>query len=626
MFNVIKDIYYKNKKVVFSILIVIILIIGFIFNFKERSNNTLINQERKYELVLFGSNEVTVYKGENYQEPGFYAIEGSEFITSEVEIINQVDTSKIGTYQITYILKDIKKTRIVNIIENPNTSIKDIKFELIGSEKITLYKGEIYNELGYTAYDKNNNDISNQVLVKGVVDTKNIGTYCIEYSISLKEKIKTLKRIVEVIEEKEELNINFDYSKTITNQFVLVNIKVTGDNFSYLKLPDLTISNGMDTTYQINKNGSYSFYVYDTNGNYKVKSLTINNIDNEKPTATCKATTYFDKTEITVLASDNVGVSKYVYENTYSSNSNTYTINKELDSVNVVVYDTVGNKTSVNCDIEKSYIEMHFIAGVSDDDAILIRTSDKVIMIDGGRYEASDKIVSYLKNIGVFKIDALIGSHVHWNHVQSHAKILENFIVDKVYYSVDILNCISLGHCESNDNLYIKDELQKRNITPVILKSKSYLKIGDMELYFIGPVRGKLTTYQNANSLVFILKYGNKKFMFTGDTPDKYMDTTKFLQEASYFNMNLDIDVLKWPHHGYEDLTDEFFKSTTPEYAIMPNCCKCESYYPSSVNKKLMTKYGTSYYQVCDSKNIVLKSDGKRIVVYTNQEAINWKK
>ena len=382
----------------------------------------------------------------------------------------------------------------------------------------------------------------------------------------------------------------------------------------------------MSTTYKVNENGNYSFYVYDTNGNYKVESITISNIDKTKPIATCIANTYFDKTEIKVLASDNVGISKYVYENVYSTTSNTYTINKGLDNVNVLVYDVVGNKTSINCDIEKNYIEMHFIAGVSDDDAILIRTNDKVIMIDGGQWGAKDKIVSYLKNLGISKIDALIGSHVHWNHVQTHAAILENFAVSDVYYSVDIFNCVSLGHCKSDDNLYIKDELKRRNIIPTILKSKSYLKIGDMELYFIGPIRDKLTTYQNANSLVFILKYGDKKFMFTGDTPDKYMDTTKFLQEASYFNMNLDIDVLKWPHHGYEDLTDEFFKETTPEYAIMPNCCSCTSYYPSTFNKKLMTKYGTSYYQVCDSKNIVLTSDGKRIVVNTNQEANNWKK
>ena len=144
-------------------------------------------------------------------------------------------------------------------------------------------------------------------------------------------------------------------------------------------------------------------------------------------------------------------------------------------------------------------------------------------------------------------------------------------------------------------------------------------------MYFIGPVRGKLTTYENANSLVFILKYGNKKYMFTGDTPENYMNTSKFLTYANTFGMNLDIDVLKWPHHGYETLTDGFFKATTPTYAIIPDGLSCTSKYPNSTNKKLMNKYGTKYYRICDSENIVLTSDGETINIKTKQQPENYK-
>ena len=62
------------------------------------------------------------------------------------------------------------------------------------------------------------------------------------------------------------------------------------------------------------------------------------------------------------------------------------------------------------------------------------------------------------KQIGVTKIDALIGSHVHWNHVQSHASIIDNFDVKETYYSVDVINCVSQGHCKSDDVKYIKNK------------------------------------------------------------------------------------------------------------------------------------------------------------------------
>ena len=43
---------------------------------------------------------------------------------------------------------------------------------------------------------------------------------------------------------------------------------------------------------------------------------------------------------------------------------------------------------------------------------------------------------------------------------------------------------------------------------------------------------------------VALFEYGNKKYMFTGDTPENFMNASKFLSHANTFGMNLDIDVL----------------------------------------------------------------------------------
>ena len=147
-----------------------------------------------------------------------------------------------------------------------------------------------------------------------------------------------------------------------------------------------------------------------------------------------------------------------------------------------------------------------------------------------------------------------------------------------------------------------------------------------MKLYFIGPLAKKMTTHENANSFVFILKYRNTSYMFTGDAPSKDMDAAKFQENAKKWNLSIDIDVLKWPHHGYNDLNDAFFAATTPKYAIVPTSNSCSSKYPSSVNKKLIQKYGTKYYQRCEYKNMVLISDGTNIDIKTNQKAIDYKR
>ena len=56
--------------------------------------------------------------------------------------------------------------------------------ELLGETKITLTKDSDYIEPGYTAYDKKNNEVTNQVKVTSNVDTSKTGEYEIVYSVN----------------------------------------------------------------------------------------------------------------------------------------------------------------------------------------------------------------------------------------------------------------------------------------------------------------------------------------------------------------------------------------------------------------------------------------------------------
>ena len=634
--EIIKDFVKENIKLMVIICIVILLIIICIPIFKNNSldktspNDGIITSDN-FEIVLFGDEVIEINQGDTYQEPGFYGTYNGKLVTEEVVVKENIDTNKPDTYEIIYSLGDVTKKRIVKVIEIEKEDSQELSLTLIGDKEINLYVGDTYIDDGAKA-TYNNQDISKNIKITNNVNTSVPGIYVVTYRLEYNNSVKEVQRTVIVLESlRSNLDISLKANTTnLTNGNVLINVTVTGDGYKYLKYPNGTVTRSLTGKYEVNQNGTYKFYAYDDKDNFKLKSITINNIDKTIPTGVCKATIYDDKTVINVNAYDASGISKYRYNTSYNSTSPNYTIARKLSEAYVEIFDKAGNTKAISCQLDdqtsKFGLEIHFITTGSDDDAILIRTSNKTIMIDGGRYEAGTKVVSYLKKIGVTKIDALIGSHVHWNHVQAQATILDNFEVANAYYSVDILNCVSKKQCESNDVKYIKAKLIEKNIDPIILKPKDFLEIGEMKLYFIGPVRGLYTTYQNANSLVFILQFLNNKFMFTGDTPEEYMTTSKFQANANVFNMNLDIDVLKWPHHGYENLKDAFFKATTPKYAIIPNCCWCSSKYPSSTNKNLMKKYGTTYYQMCNSKNIVLVSDGKNITINTNQNPDNWKK
>ena len=124
----IQEIYEDNKKVInivliflFCILILAILVKIFDKNNSNVNSNPNINDSEVLEdvkITLFGNKVIEIYVGEEYIEPGYYAITNlGEIKTKEVEVINEVNTNKPGNYTITYILGDKKATRTVKVLE-----------------------------------------------------------------------------------------------------------------------------------------------------------------------------------------------------------------------------------------------------------------------------------------------------------------------------------------------------------------------------------------------------------------------------------------------------------------------------------------------------------------------------
>ena len=641
-----KDIYTYNKKIIWIIIsILIIFIIGFIY---FNSNNKEISYKNEYDVVLFGSSTVNIKQNEKYQDPGYYAILDKKIVTEDVIVDNNIDTTKPGSYEIKYTYKNITRTRKVNVLENNDKEDKkeesNIVFELIGDKEITLKLNEIYKESGVIFKDENGNDLSDKVSITGSINTNKVGIYKITYTINYNGINKSIERIINVVDS-TTLTIS-NISSNYTNKDISVNVKAIGTNYLYLKFPDGSVSKDKSKDYVIKENGTYDFYAYDKDGSYVKKSITVSNIDRTKPTGTCQATVKNSKTTISVSASDNIGINYYIYNGKYKSKENKYIINSYLSSVTVTIYDKANNSNKISCSMDitpdKSIeqpvgddeeepvsgsdgnLEIHFMLTGHDDDGILIRTNNKTIMIDGGRYEDKAKVIPYLEKAGVKKIDLLIGSHVQYNHIQTQGAIADNFKVSKAIYSIDINKCTSNGLCDSEDIKYVLSSLKKNNVPIEVVNAGKYIELGEMKLYFIGPIYKNKR--HNKNSLVFILQFRNTKYMFMGDCSNSVLDTDKFKKNASKWNLDLNVDVLKMPHHGYNDIVEDFYKATTPKYAMIPNGSHCSSKYPSSHNKNLMKKYNIKYYETCEYGNMVIVSDGKNISVKTNQSPSSYKR
>jgi Metallo-peptidase family M12B Reprolysin-like/MAM domain, meprin/A5/mu/GEVED domain/Bacterial surface protein, Ig-like domain/Secretion system C-terminal sorting domain/Fibronectin type III domain len=140
-------------------------------------------------ITLIGSASITLELGDTYTEQGATATDDIDGDISANIVIggDTVNTNIASTYIITYNVSDAagnsaaQVTRTVTV--NPDTTIPVIN--LIGSSTINLLVGDIYNELGATATDNVDGDISANIIIGGdSVNTNVAGTYLITYNVS----------------------------------------------------------------------------------------------------------------------------------------------------------------------------------------------------------------------------------------------------------------------------------------------------------------------------------------------------------------------------------------------------------------------------------------------------------
>ncbi|MFC1571763.1 DNA internalization-related competence protein ComEC/Rec2 [Candidatus Margulisiibacteriota bacterium] len=248
------------------------------------------------------------------------------------------------------------------------------------------------------------------------------------------------------------------------------------------------------------------------------------------------------------------------------------------------------------------------VLDVGQGDSILVDCpSGKKILVDGGDIKMGDKIiVPFLRKRGINKLDMVILTHPHGDHVGGLPEVLEKIKVDSVLDPA----------FDYNSNCYRRflDLVKKNKIKYHIARAGQVLDFGQGVKAKVLHPSGQFSEETNCNnvSVVLRLEYGRFAMMLTGDNEEEGEEKIlELFPEAA-----LASSILKVGHHGSRTSTSDHFLSAVNPQSVAISCGRKNKFrHPHKSTMQKFKSTGIKVYRTDEQGAIVIKSDGQTFAI-----------
>lgn len=260
-------------------------------------------------------------------------------------------------------------------------------------------------------------------------------------------------------------------------------------------------------------------------------------------------------------------------------------------------------------------LQIYFLNVSQADATVIITPENKTILIDAGsnrKKNSSSNLIAFLKQKNIRKIDHIIATHYHEDHIGGMQKIFNEFEVGTVFengncgeYDSKTAKTFSAYSALKNYSTVKKD----KNITIDPCLSETELIVAYDRAHGCWKSHA-----ENDNSILLHLVYGNTSFLFTGDC-EKNCE-----KELVKQNTELKADLLKVGHHGSDTSSGvEFLDVIDAEFFVISVDQKKstkEGYkHPKNSTLDKLKKYSKNIHRTDIHGNILAVSDGQKITI-----------
>jgi competence protein ComEC len=240
-------------------------------------------------------------------------------------------------------------------------------------------------------------------------------------------------------------------------------------------------------------------------------------------------------------------------------------------------------------------MKVHFIA-VGQGDSIFVELPDGLTMlVDAGPSKASSTVTSYIGNLGYDRIDFLVATHPHEDHIGGIPAVLAGFDIGEIWAP-------RVNHTtKTYENFLDAIRVKGMNIQTATA-GKKLITESNLSIEIISPPASATYTDLNDWSAILKIDYGDDTFLLAGDASKSTIASA----------VSSHVDVLKVAHHGSKTGTDySLMQRISPTFSVIT--VGSGNQYGHPAQSTLSALASTKVYRTDVQGTIIATSDGHSV-------------
>ncbi len=192
-------------------------------------------------------------------------------------------------------------------------------------------------------------------------------------------------------------------------------------------------------------------------------------------------------------------------------------------------------------------------------DAAYLRCGDETMLVDCCTQGQAQRILDMCAQLGITHVDRVLNTHPHEDHIGGFRDLIKVIDVDELWicYPED-----------ANTHIAKAVELARANgIEVKTFADGDVLTLGGATLE-VWKLDGDITALNDCSAQLFIT-FGERTLLMAADLEKKGQN-----EYVAWKGDALDADILKYPHHGLDKLTDQYVEAVSPLFCVVTNNMK----------------------------------------------------